>query len=228
MSLPWLDYFIIGTYVAQIIQIFFYSVPSAGSTCEMLFNLKKKSRVANRHPGTLVIQSKPKIVITAAVTLAVLVASMIPILTLLFPKLNPYLLPLIKTPSSGLSIISACLLISGNSLTYIAVATLKAHVRFHEFGETAQLHTAGIYRHIRNPITLGLAAIFTGFVLARLSVVMLIGFCIFLLNSNYRIKMEEVYLERTFSDDYVQYKNTVGKYFPKIQAGIKSQIFKNS
>jgi protein-S-isoprenylcysteine O-methyltransferase Ste14 len=101
-------------------------------------------------------------------------------------------------------------------------------VRFHEFGETVQLHTAGIYRHIRNPITLGLAAIFTGFVLARLSVVMLIGFCIFLLNSNYRIKMEEVYLERTFSDDYVQYKNTVGKYFPKIHKGVKSLISKNS
>ena len=228
MSLHWLDYFIIGTYIAQIFQIFFYSVPSAGSTCEMLFNLKKKSRVANRHPGALVIQSKPKIVITAAVTLAVLVASMIPILTLLFPKLNPYLLPLIKTPSSGLSIISACLLIAGNSLTYIAVATLKAHVRFHEFGETAQLHTAGIYRHIRNPITLGLAAIFTGFVLARPSVVMLLGLIIFMLNAGYRIKMEEVYLEKTFSDDYLQYKSNVGKYFPKIHRGVKSLISKNA
>ena len=222
----WLDYFIIATYVAQIYQICFYAVPSAGSTCEMLFNLKKKSRAAKRHPAADVIQSKPRIFITAAVTLAVLAASMVPILTLLFPELNPYLLPLTKTPSLGLSIISACLLISGNSLTYIAVATLKAHVRFHEFGETAELHTAGIYRHIRNPITLGLAAIFTGFVLARPSVVMLLGWVIFLLNAAYRIKMEEVYLERTFSDDYLQYKKAVGKYFPKIQARIKSQIFK--
>ena len=224
----WPDYFIIGTYIAQTFQIFFYSVPSAGSTCEMLFNLKKKSRVSNRHPAALVIQSKLKIVITAAVTLAVLVASMAPILTLLFPKLDPYLFPLMKTPSLGLSIISVCLLISGNSLTYIAVATLKAHVCFHNFGETVQLHTAGIYRHVRNPITLGLAAIFTGFVLARPSVVMLLGLAIFLLNAGYRIKMEEVYLERTLSDDYLQYKNNVGKYFPKIKAGIKSQIFKNS
>ena len=164
--MPWLDYFIIATYIAQIFQICFYAVPSAGSTCEMLFNLKKKSAAAKRHPAAGVSQSKPKMVITVAATLTVLVVSMVPMLTLLFPKLNAYLLPLVKMPSLGLSIISACLLISGNSLTYIAVATLKAHVRFHEFGETAQLHTAGIYRHIRNPITLGLAAIFTGLLLA--------------------------------------------------------------
>ena len=199
--MPWLDYFIIATYIAQIFQICFYAVPSAGSTCEMLFNLKKKS---------------------VAATLAVLVVSMVPLLTLLFPKLNAYLLPLIKMPSLGLSIISACLLISGNSLTYIAVATLKTHVRFHEFGETAQLHTAGIYRYVRNPITLGLAAIFTGLLLARPSVVMLLGWVIFLLNAAYRIKMEEVYLERSFSDDYLQYKQEVGRYFPKIRSGIKS------
>ena len=218
----WLDYFIIGTYIAQAFQIFFYAVPSAGSTCEMLFNLKKKSGAAKRHPAAGVIQSKPRMVITVAATLAVLVVSMVPILTLLFPELNAYLWPLTKMPSLGLSIISACLLISGNSLTYIAVATLKAHVRFHEFGETAQLHTAGIYRHIRNPITLGLAAIFTGLLLARPSVVMLLGWVIFLLNAAYRIKMEEVYLERSFSDDYLQYKKEVGRYFPKIRSDIKS------
>ena len=220
--MPWLDYFIIATYIAQIFQICFYAVPSAGSTCEMLFNLKKKSGAAKRHPAAGVIQSKPRMVITVAATLAVLVVSMVPLLTLLFPKLNAYLLPLIKMPSLGLSIISACLLISGNSLTYIAVATLKTHVRFHEFGETAQLHTAGIYRYVRNPITLGLAAIFTGLLLARPSVVMLLGWVIFLLNAAYRIKMEEVYLERSFSDDYLQYKQEVGRYFPKIRSGIKS------
>jgi protein-S-isoprenylcysteine O-methyltransferase Ste14 len=32
--------------------------------------------------------------------------------------------------------------------------------------------------------------------------------------------MEEVYLERTFSDDYLQYKNNVAKYFPKIHRGL--------
>ena len=228
MILYWLDYFIIGTYIAQMFQIFFYSLPSAGSSCEMLFNMKKKTGLASRHPGARIIQSKPKMVIAVSATLAVLVVSMVPILTLLFPELNPYLLPLVGTPSPGLSLISAGLLVSGNSLTYIAVATLKAHVRFHDFGEATRLYTAGIYGYVRNPITLGLAAIFTGFVLARPSIVMLLGLVIFLLNAKYRIKMEEIYLENSFSDEYIQYKADVGKYFPKIRAGIKPQIFKKS
>lgn len=222
----WLDYFIIGTYIAQAFQIFFYSLPSAGSTCEMLFNLKKKTGLESRHPGVRIIQSRPKMVLTVAATLAVLAVSMVPILTLLFPELNPFLLPLVKTPSPGLSLISAGLLVSGNGLTYIAVATLKAHVRFHDFGEATRLYTGGIYRYVRNPITLGLAAIFTGFMLARPSVVMLLGLAIFLLNAGYRIKMEEAYLENSFSDEYLQYKAGAGKYFPRIQSGFKFRIFK--
>jgi len=75
---------------------------------------------------------------------------------------------------------------------------------------------SGIYRYARNPITLGLAAIFAGFVFARPSAVMLIGFSVFLLNSNYRVKMEEVYLARTFGDKYAQYMDHAGRYFPKM------------
>lgn len=215
--MPWLDYLIIGTYIAQTFQIFFYSVPSAGSTCEMLFNSRKRSMVDYRHPSGRIMQSGAGMVITAAATLAVLTAAMIPILTLLVPEITPYLLPLIKTDRAGLSLASACLLILGNCLTYVAVATLKAHVTFRAFGETTRLHTAGIYRYMRNPITVGLAAIFTGFVLARPSVAMLLGLIIFLLNAGYRIKMEEIYLEKAFSDDYRRYKETVGKYLPKIR-----------
>ena len=43
-----------------------------------------------------------------------------------------------------------------------------------------------------------------------------IGFSVFLLNSNYRVKMEEVYLARTFGDKYAQYMDHAGRYFPKM------------
>ena len=213
----WLDYLIIATYIAQACQIFFYAVPSAGSTCEMFFNLKKKSIVTHPHPAAGVRQAGSRMFISAAVTLTVMAVSMIPLLSLLFPELNPYFLPLSQTSLPVLSIISAALLIAGNSLTFIAVATLRAHVRFDEFGETVRLHTSGIYGYMRNPITLGLATISAGFVLARPSVALLLGMTIFLLNAEYRIKMEEVYLQTAFRDKYPQYRNNVGKYFPKFK-----------
>lgn len=213
----WLDYFIIATYIAQIYQVCFFAVPSAGSTAEMLSNRKRKSMSAERHPGATVVHATPQMVVAIGATLAVLTAAMIPLLTVVFPVVNRYLLPFAKIPPpTGLSIISAGLLLLGNSLTFIAVATLRANVSFHEFGETKRLYTDGIYRTVRNPITLGLGIIFCGFVLARPSVVMLIGLIIFALNSHYRIHMEEVYLETTFGNDYLQYKEATGKYFPKM------------
>ena len=225
----WLDHFIIATSVAQIYQICFYAVPSAGSTLEMLLNLKRKSISTAHHPSGAIIHSPPKMIVSAAATLAVLVASMIPLLTALFPELNHYLLPFLSLPPpSVLAIISAGLLLLGNGLTYIGVATLRAHVSFHDFGEATRLYTAGIYGYVRNPITLGLAAIFTGFVLARPSAVMLLGLVIFLLNAGYRIKMEEIYMENSFGREYLRYKADVGKYFPKFQTGVKTKIFKNS
>jgi protein-S-isoprenylcysteine O-methyltransferase Ste14 len=107
-------------------------------------------------------------------------------------------------------------LVTGNIMTYVAVATLKRNVSFHHFGETTRLYTFGLYGFLRNPITLGLALIYFGFILALPSVGMLVGFILFILNSSYRIEMEETYLERAFGDEYRQYKQQVGKYFPKV------------
>ncbi len=212
----WLDYFIIATYIAQIYQVCFFAVPSAGSSAEMLLNRKRNLRSARRHPSAGVVHSIPKLIGTVSATLAVLIVSTIPLLTILFPAINRYLLPFMEMPPpDGLSTISAGLMLIGNSLTYIAVATLRARVTFHDFGETTRLYTAGIYRLVRNPITSGLVTIFSGFVLARPSLVMLIGWILFVLNAHFRIKMEEGYLEKTFGSDYLHYKATVGKYFPK-------------
>ena len=213
----WLDFFIIATYIAQIYQVCFFAVPSAGSTAEMLVNRKHKSRPTERHPGATVVHSAPQMIGAIGATLAVLAASMLPLLAVVFPVVNHYLLLFIKLPpSTAQSIVSAGLLLLGNSLTFIAVGTLRANVSFHDFGETTRLYTGGIYRAVRNPITLGLGIIFAGLVLARPSVVMLIGWIIFALNSHYRIHMEEVYLEKTFGNDYRHYRDRVGKYFPKV------------
>ncbi len=221
----WLDYFIIATYIAQLYQIFFFAVPSAGSTAEMFFNLKRKSSSAEHHPAAAIANSTPKMVATATATLIVLVGAFVPLLTIISPVTNRYLLPVMELPPPpGFSIISAGLLLLGNILTYIAVATLRAHVSFHEFGETTHLYTAGIYRAVRNPITLGLAIIFSGFVLARPAVVPLFAMILFLLNSHYRIKMEEVYLEKRFGNEYLHYQAVVGKYFPKMAGRNKTPI----
>ena len=211
----WLGYFIAATYIAQLFLVCFYPIPSAGSTCEMLFKRRASSEFSKQHLLNLdrvLIHEKFILVWT---TIVVILVSAVPLATLLLPRIYNYLMPLFKNPPKILSIISVSFLILGNIITFIAVFTLKKHVTFHNFGEAAQLYTKSIFNFIRNPITLGLVAISVGFVFALPSVVMLFGLVVSLWNSSRRIKMEENYLERTFGEEYLQYKRRVGKYWPK-------------
>ncbi|UCF89982.1 MAG: isoprenylcysteine carboxylmethyltransferase family protein [Desulfobacterales bacterium] len=220
-GLNWLDYFILGTYAAQLIQVCLFPVPSAGSTLEMLVKVRKDQALSVNHPAKAALQSTSKTAILLTATLTVGASALIPLLTLFFPQVEGYLLPLVASPPPALKIMSAILLAGGNILTFIAVGTLRSHVTFHAFGETARLYTAGVYSYLRHPITLGLGAIFAGFVLAVPSGVLMIGVIVFWCNSHYRVKMEEVYLHRTFGEEYRQYTNRVGKYFPKLRPGAK-------
>jgi protein-S-isoprenylcysteine O-methyltransferase Ste14 len=219
-----LTLFILATYVLQIIQVCFYSVPSAGSTAEMLVKVKNNPASACHHPAATASQSHFKIALLVGATILVTAISLIPLITIIYPPFFQFLIPLIAQPSDLMKWISIGCLVTGNLISYAAVATLKKNVSFHAFGETTRLYTSGLYGFLRNPITLGLALIYAGFFLALPSIIMLVGFIFFLLNSNYRIRMEEVYLERAFGDDYRQYKQAVGKYFPRVFGRLRKYI----
>jgi protein-S-isoprenylcysteine O-methyltransferase Ste14 len=211
-----LTFSILATYAAQIILVCFFNVPSAGSTIEMLFKVKNDPGRANHHPAAAAIRSRPKMMVLIIATFAVTTAWLIPLIWIIYSPITRLLVPFMLKPSELMETICIVFLVSGNVLTCIGVATLRAHVSFNGFGETNRLHTSGIYRCSRNPITVGLTLIYAGFFLALPSAAMLIGFIIFSLNSAYRIKMEESYLQHAFGEDYAQYRRKVGKYLPKL------------
>lgn len=211
-----LKFIILATYASQIILICFFHVPSAGSTVEMLFKVRNDPGRANRHPAAAATRSLLKMIMLIIATLAVAITSLIPLISIIYAPIIKLLVPFMAKPSEFMKAVCIVFLVSGNVVSCIGVATLRSHVSFTEFGETTRLHAVGIYGFSRNPITVGLALIYAGFFLALPSAGMLIGFIIFLLNSAYRIKMEETYLQRAFDEDYAQYKRQVGKYFPKL------------
>ena len=211
-------FFLVATYLVQAAQIFVFSVPSAGSTFEMLSKVRKSGGASRQHPAGRILESRLKVALMITATALVTVIFFLPLMAECFPDLAGYLGLLIPQPSAGFRSAGMFLLFAGNLVSTIAVCTLKRQVTFHEFGETRSLYTGGIYRRVRNPISIGLTAIYAGFFFYLPSVVMGLGFAIFMLNSRLRIRMEEIYLERSFGDRYRHYKKTTGKYFPKIHA----------
>ena len=182
----------------------------------MLFKVKKDQGLQIHHPAKSIVKSAPKLMITMLATLIVTITALIPLFAIIYPPVINYLLPFTKVPSNIVIVVSLLLQIIGNTMTFIAVRTLRSHVTFHPFGETTKLHISGIYGYLRNPITVGLTMILSGFFLALPCGVLLAGFIVFLVNSNFRIKMEEEYLQATFGEEYCRYQSRVGKYFPRI------------
>ena len=146
------DLLILATYAFQLILIWFFPVPSAGSTAEMLFKLKKENNLSQNHPAYKAVQTIPTMIVIIIATLTVTLTALIPLIAIMFPLVVDYLFPFVKAPPNTLTFISVLLLISGNVLTLVAVRTLRFHVTFHEFGETTSLHTSGIYKAIRKEL----------------------------------------------------------------------------
>lgn len=209
-------FILLATYLVQAVQIFGFKIPSAGSTFEILFKVRVDPAVSRNHPAKKILKSKPKVVMMITATIIGLLTFIMPLITQLYPGITNYLLPLSHKPLCGFRITGILLLVIGNLVSTAAVCTLKKNVSFHEFGETKSLFTGGIYRFIRNPISIGLAAVYAGFFFYLPSLMMGIGFCIVVINSALRIRIEEIYLEQTFGDRYWHYKQMTGKYFPKL------------
>jgi protein-S-isoprenylcysteine O-methyltransferase Ste14 len=210
-------FFLLATYLVQGAQIFLISVPSAGSTFEMLGRVRKSGR-GSYHPAGKILQSRLKVAMMITATAVVVVIFFLPLTAECFPVVADYLGPLNVQAPASFRLAGMLLLFAGSLISTVAAFTLKRQVTFHEFGETRTLYTAGIYRFVRNPISIGLSAVYAGFFFYLPSVVMGVGFVIFMLNSGLRIRMEEIYLERTFGDRYRHYKKTTAKYFPRIRA----------
>ena len=118
-----LTFFILATYAAQIFQICFFSVPSAGSTVEMLFKVKKGPARADRHPAAAAIRSRSQMTLLIVATLTVTTTSLIPLITIIYPPIFKLLVPFMTKPSGLMKTICILLLVSGNVLTYVAVAS---------------------------------------------------------------------------------------------------------
>ena len=205
-----------ATYLVQAAQIFLISVPSAGSTLEMLSKVRGAGGPSQYHPASEVLKSKLKTGLLATATVMMMVIFFLPLAVEWAPGIADYLGRFYPQTPVSFRVASIILLCGGNLVSTLGACTLKKQVAFHAFGETRTLYAGGIYRRVRNPITLGSAAVYAGFFFYLPSVVLAVGFGIFALNSELRVRMEEIYLQRAFGDRYRHYKRTTGKYWPKI------------
>ena len=118
-------------------------------------------------------------------------------------------------------------LISGLTLLFIGLyLAVWAMSLFHKIGKgtlapwaaTKHLVVEGPYKIVRNPMILGVLAILIAESLILNAInIFYWAILFFLINCIYFKAFEEKQLERKFGKDYLEYKNNVPMWFPKIK-----------
>lgn len=197
-------------YGLQLVQVCLLPVPSSFSTWSLLTSGQYAEEPGNQAP------SGPRLLLLAAAAGGALLAALLPLLVCVFPALYPALLPL-ATPGPWNLALASLLLLFGNGLSLVAVLTLRARATFDASGETEVLLTRGIFRLVRHPVLVGLGAIYLGLLLLLPSLLMAIGFVLFVSNARVRMAYEEARLARRFGASYQNYAAKVGRLGPKRQ-----------
>ena len=80
------------------------------------------------------------------------------------------------------------------------------------------LVTTGLYRYVRNPMYVGVLLILGGWAIISASP-LVSGFSLFMFTAFYfRVKIhEEPWAERTFADQWLDYKNNVPRWIPQLK-----------
>lgn len=82
---------------------------------------------------------------------------------------------------------------------------------------TQTLVITGLYRHVRNPIILGVLIIQIGEALLLSSYgIALLPLVFFIINTVYFIYSEEPGLEKRFGEAYLEYKRNVPRWIPRL------------
>lgn len=129
------------------------------------------------------------------------------------PSWHKFLLPFWYLESETLVSIGWGLLILSLAVVWLAQSNMKNSWRIGIDEENkTELITDGFFSFSRNPIFLGIMIANIGLLLVLPNAFTLLIIALSAVSINTQIRLEEEYLEKTYSDSYVQYKNKVRRW----------------
>lgn len=200
---------ILAFYLLTAIELVFMPIPSEAST----FSLFLKRRSSSQIPlGPK--KERPKcffLYLSAFSFVLALIFFLLPLLWSFYPGIESRLLPIGSQTTTFVKILSILAVTVGGLISFVGVLQLRAALGSE--GRRGRLKTDGIFSISRNPIQFGLHLSAVGFVLTVPSLLLIVGFIIYVLHVHQRILIEETYLESKYKTAYQTYKKSVGRYF---------------
>jgi protein-S-isoprenylcysteine O-methyltransferase Ste14 len=115
----------------------------------------------------------------------------------------------------SITIIGIILVAIGLIIEIVAMINLGMNFRFELPKEQTELVVNGFYRVMRNPIVFALYLLVFGIFLMIPNILTLFLLILIVITFDAKVRGEEKFLSERFGKDYEEYKNRVGRYFPK-------------
>jgi len=124
------------------------------------------------------------------------------------------------SPHNILVTITGCLIISSGLLILILTISRFATIgrgTLAPWSPTKKLVISGLYRYVRNPMIIGVLLVLIGESVTVLSIYIFSwAVLFFFINTTYFIVFEEPGLKKRFGDEYLEYKQHVRRWIPRI------------
>lgn len=118
----------------------------------------------------------------------------------------------------GIRVVGVLVGFIGDILFLIAVVTMKDSWRAGiPSEEKTAIITGGIYKISRNPAFLGFDLMYIGICLVYCNILTIVFSLFAVIMLHFQILSEEKYMEKSFGDEYIDYKNKVFRYFGRKQ-----------
>ena len=115
-------------------------------------------------------------------------------------------------PSIVSQVFAVLLILTGRAVTLASVLAIRKCSG--SAAAEADLRTDGPFRRSRNPGLVGMYLFVSGLWLAGPSLAMLLGIVVYALHMDFKVRMEEDYLQNRFRETYAVYRRRTSRYWP--------------
>ncbi len=200
---------IVLSYVSLVVELTVLHVPSVASSLRIWSaDPGVVSHYSPRYLELFALGPTRKVIRFGLPLLVTYAVYLFPLLVL-FGGLDP-LGDYVFEPSSGTSVAAVTAIAVGRVVALWTAWTLRKSGS--KLGDSSFLHTSGAFRMSRNPGLVGMYVFVAGLWIAAPSASMSIGILVYMIYMDFKVRMEEDFLQNKFGDAYLDYQARTARY----------------
>jgi protein-S-isoprenylcysteine O-methyltransferase Ste14 len=199
----------LAAYASLLVELTVLHVPSVASSLRLWSPHPSQVAVYSPKYRRLFLRGRAAKLLLLAAPLLVIYAVYLYPLVVIFGGADP-LGDYLFAPTIVTNIVAILLMLCGRAMAMAAALTIRR--RNDQTGDSFRLHTGGVFRWSRNPGLIGMYSFVLGLWVAAPSASMLAGILLYWVYMDFKVRMEEDFLNNKFGATYAEYRLRTRRY----------------